>query len=50
MLLIILASLVFLVAFLSLKQAKRMRKNFVQSMAMQVEAQIHEESEFWSTS
>ena len=27
-----------------------MRKNFVKSMAMQVEAQIHEESELWSTS
>ena len=27
-----------------------MRENFVQSMAMQVEAQIHEESKFWSTS
>ena len=25
-------------------------ENFVQSMTMQVEAQIHEESEFWSTS
>ena len=27
-----------------------MRENFVKSMAMQVEAQIHEESELWSTS
>ena len=27
-----------------------MRENFVKSMAMQVEAQIHEESESWSTS
>ena len=41
--------LVFLVAFLSLKQAKK-RENFVKSMAMQVKAQIHEESKLWSTS
>ena len=27
-----------------------MRENFVKSMKMQVEAQIHEESELWSTS
>ena len=42
--------LVFLVAFFYHWNKPRMMENFVKSMAMQVKAQIHEESKLWSTS